>query len=152
MSDDNLVDLINEDCRLVVSSTARRPDIKNNKKYMLDESEEQWTSEAEHHQFVQLMFTKPVVPRRLSILFSSVNACGFCIIEALASPGNSDWKELTTVDTVNGARGWQNFDLPRDDSGLYGLKITFEDAFENDGRGPITIYQLKLLGTKKDGS
>ncbi|KAI9513120.1 galactose-binding like protein [Russula earlei] len=139
-----LTRLITTDTRIKVSSTL---DSSLGKSCLVDGSPETcWTSQQAHiiqglPQYIQLSFSSPVTPRRISLTFQGGFVGTTCVVITRSQDATS-WQELTRIypEDVNRA---QIFDLTAGEP-LKGMKLVFEESSDFFGR--ITVYDLMIEG------
>ncbi|KAF8481002.1 hypothetical protein DFH94DRAFT_692063 [Russula ochroleuca] len=92
-------------------------------------------------QYIQLAFSSPVTPRRISLTFQGGFVGTTCVV-ATRSQDATGWQKLTQIypEDVNRA---QMFDLTAGDP-VKGIKLIFEESSDFFGR--ITVYDLMIEG------
>lgn len=131
--------LITTDTRIKVSSTL---DNSLGKSCLVDGNPETcWTSQQGLPQYIQLAFSSPVIPRRISLTFQGGFVGTACVVTARSQDATS-WQELTRIypEDVNRA---QVFDLTAGEP-VKGIKLIFEESSDFFGR--ITVYNLMIEG------
>ncbi|ESK96165.1 nuclear receptor 2c2-associated [Moniliophthora roreri MCA 2997] len=140
MAFSDIVSLLTPETTIKVSSTL---DKSVGKKHLIDNNPETcWTSQQGLPQYIQLAFPAPVIPKIISITFQGGFVGRRCTIQVKEAAG---WKFLTNIYPEDVNRR-QTFDLSgAPDTGVDGLKLTFEESSDFFGR--ITVYDLKLEGS-----
>jgi len=131
--------LITKDTRIKVSSTL---DNSLGKSCLIDGSPETcWTSQQGLPQYIQLIFSSPVIPRRISLTFQGGFVGTTCAVTT-QSQDATGWQELTRIypEDVNRI---QTFDLAAGEP-VKGIKLVFEESSDFFGR--ITVYDLMIEG------
>jgi hypothetical protein len=92
-------------------------------------------------QYIQLAFSSPVIPRRISLTFQGGFVGTTCAVFTRSQDATS-WQELTRIypEDVNRA---QMFDLTAGEP-VQGIKLVFEESSDFFGR--ITVYDLMIEG------
>ncbi|TFK41968.1 galactose-binding domain-like protein [Crucibulum laeve] len=150
-SADDLIPLLSADTSVKVSSTL---DKSVGKKYLIDGNPETcWTSQQGLPQFIQLGFPKPVIPRRISIIFQGGFVGTRCSVQVpvLNEDGTptKDWKVFTSIypEDVNRKQTFALKPLEPElvNAKTSALKLVFEESSDFFGR--ITVYDLALDGS-----
>ncbi|KAF9654101.1 hypothetical protein BDM02DRAFT_3106353 [Thelephora ganbajun] len=138
-------DLTTSDTQIKVNSTLNKS---VGKRYLTDGNPETcWTSQQGLPQTIQLVFPRPVIPKRVSITFQGGFVGTRCSVQ-IPSPVSGEWEAIAKIFPEDNNRP-QNFTLTLDapnllDGGVEKLKLTFEESSDFFGR--ITIYDLRLEG------
>jgi len=92
-------------------------------------------------QYIQLVFSSSVIPRRISLTFQGGFVGTACVVTT-RSQGATNWQELTRIypEDVNRA---QVFDLIAGEP-VKSIKLIFEESSDFFGR--ITVYNLMIEG------
>ena len=95
-------------------------------------------------QYIQLSFSRPVVPKRIELTFQG----GFVgrttsVFYQLSDSDSQDWQLATRVFPEDVNRQ-QSFDLPAETAAISAIKLVFQDGSDFFGR--ITLYDLQLHG------
>jgi len=149
MTSGDIVSLLDNDTTIKVSSTLEKA---TGKKNLIDNSPETcWTSQQGLPQFIQLGFKDRVTPKRISITFQGGFVGTRCsLFFSSDSLNNKDWQAFTTIypEDVNRRQVFDLVPVQSElfDEGATAIKLVFEDSSDFFGR--ITIYDLKLEGTK----
>jgi len=134
-----LTRLITTETRIKVSSTL---DNSLGKSCLVDGSPDTcWTSQQGLPQYIQLAFSSPVIPRRISLTFQGGFVGTTCAVFTRSQDATS-WQQLTRIypEDVNRA---QMFDLTAGEP-VQGIKLVFEESSDFFGR--ITVYDLMIEG------
>jgi len=134
-----LTRLVTTDTRIKVSSTL---DNSLGKSCLVDGSPDTcWTSQQGLPQYIQLAFSSPVIPRRISLTFQGGFVGTTCAV-ATRSQDATSWQELTRIYPEDVNRP-QMFDLTTGEP-VKGIKLIFEESSDFFGR--ITVYDLMIEG------
>ncbi|KAG2070946.1 hypothetical protein BDR04DRAFT_1099184 [Suillus decipiens] len=145
--DNSYVSLISTNPQdIKVSSTLEKS---TGKKHLTDNNPETcWTSRQGPGQYIHLTFERPVIPKRITIIFQGGFVGTKCKVEVSELSDRPEWQTWTYIHPEDANRR-QNFDLithgdglPRE--GIQSMKLVFEES--SDFYGRITIYELKVEG------
>ena len=101
-------------------------------------------------QYIQMIFEKPIVPRRISITFQGGFVGTRTALEIPISGGSeggkTEWKEWSSIfpEDVNRAQTFDRSHKDGAEGGVQGLKLVFQESSDFFGR--ITVYDLQLDG------
>ncbi|KAI0031256.1 galactose-binding like protein [Vararia minispora EC-137] len=135
----DLSSLITPDTRIRVSSTLNKS---VGKKFLTDGSAETcWTSQQGSPQYIQLLFTASVIPRRISLTFQGGFVGTKCVVE-VQQREEGGWMNAARLypEDVNRKQVF-DIDWPNE---IVGLKLIFEESSDFFGR--IAVYDLGVGG------
>ncbi|KAI0308807.1 hypothetical protein OF83DRAFT_1160084 [Amylostereum chailletii] len=112
------------------------------KKFLTDRNPDTcWTSQQGLPQFIQLLYTSPVIPRRLILTFQGGFVGTRCSVE-YQPPGSSEWLALTDIypEDVNRKQAFAIDSSPASPS--QALRLSFLESSDFFGR--VTVYDLDI--------